>query len=388
MPMYDALIIGAGPAGNFCAYKLAKQGMRVLLLESQKKIKRKVCGEYLSPMGVDILKDENLDELLIKPFLPIKGMKINPANEEALNTFFPGKEGIALNRKIFDTNFAGIAKDAGATVELGARVNKIEKESLCWGITFDQDGETKKVKTRLLIGADGRNSFTAKALGLKTVTDTERLALHCHINSPQITERMGEMHLFQDGSYIGVDPTGDHEVNISLCCKSSLIKNKTPRELLNEYISSSTNLSNRYGLIPEDIKVNTVTPITNKMDKFISSNAALIGDAAGFLDPLTGEGMFNGLWMAKTLCEEIAVNTKISIFDYQDAIDKYAIKKTKYFKQKKLLNIVFQFIIKKPRIISLLSHFLKKKQERANIFVGIIGNIYKPIEGILKILNS
>lgn len=147
-------------------------------------------------------------------------------------------------------------------------------------------------------------------------------------------------------------------------------------------------ISEKYGLVPENIKVNTVTPITNKMSGFTSQNAALIGDAAGFLDPLTGEGMFNGLWMAKCLAEEISISNNITIFDYQNAINRYSKRKKSFFRQKIYLNLFFQFIIKRPLLVGVLASYLKKKQARANIFVGIIGNVYKPIEGIFKILNS
>lgn len=388
MIVYDALIIGAGPAGSFCAYKLSKLGLNVLLVESQKEIKRKVCGEYLSPMGVDILRTEGLEKELINPFLPILGMNITPFKGESLRTFFPKKSGLALNRKSFDENFLGLAEKAGTTVKLGSRVKSIVRSSLSWVVKVGEEGNEVTFRTRLLIGADGRNSFTAKSLGLKSSVDTSRLALHCHIEVSKTNERLGEMHLFDDGSYIGIDPTGDNEINIALCCKSSSLKKTTARDLLNSYIQKSKVISEKYGLVPENIKVNTVTPITNKMSGFTSQNAALIGDAAGFLDPLTGEGMFNGLWMAKCLAEEISISNNITIFDYQNAINRYSKRKKSFFRQKIYLNLFFQFIIKRPLLVGVLASYLKKKQARANIFVGIIGNVYKPIEGIFKILNS
>lgn len=384
-PIYDAVIIGAGPAGSFCAYKLSKLGMKVLLLESQAKIKRKVCGEYLSPMGVEILKEESLEKNLINPFLPIKGMKIVPSEGAALHTKFPEKEGIALNRQTFDENFIELAKQAGATFRLSSRVNAIQKLATGWQIKVN---ETDTFHTRLLIGADGRNSYTAKALGLKNDIDTSRVALHCHVKAKRSNKRMGEMHLFKDGSYIGVDPTGDTETNLSLCCQSSILKGKSPREVFNCYIQESPEILEHYGLIAEDIKVNTVTPITNKMPKFIGKNAALIGDAAGFLDPLTGEGMYNALWMAKTLADEIESSSSISIFDYQNALISYSQKKNSFFKQKAILNKIFQFIIKRPTLVNILAWYLRRSQDKANIFVGIIGNIYRPIDGILRLLKA
>ena len=97
--------------------------------------------------------------------------------------------------------------------------------------------------------------------------------------------------------------------------------------------------------------------------------------------------MFNALWMAKALTDEIEQSESISIFNYQSALEVYAKRKNSFFKQKTTLNKLFQFLIKRPRIVNLLALFLSKKKERANIFVGIIGNIYRPLEGIYKLLT-
>ena len=113
---------------------------------------------------------------------------------------------------------------------------------------------------------------------------------------------------------------------------------------------------------------------------------ALIGDAAGFIDPLTGEGIFNSLWMARTLVENICRSKSQVHGNYQVAIDQYAKDKNKFFKQKVLLNIVFQFVIRRPKLTFFIAKYLKKRQVRADTFIGIIGNIYKPIDGLFKLL--
>lgn len=388
--IYDMTIIGAGPAGSFCAHKLASQGFRVLLLEGNQEVKRKICGEYLSPSGVDLLIAEGLKDKIVNKFLPIEGMQIVPSNLNIISTLFPDKNGkhigIALNRKSFDEMLIDLTKESGGKVIMGAKVQKLVEESYGWNIET-QSGDT--FRSRIIIGADGRSSTVAKLMGLKSKVDTSRVAIHCHIKNKNKNRRLGEMHLFSDGSYIGIDPTGDYELNISLVCDSKKLKDrKDLNSFLNSYITSSSELANHIGEIPSDVKVNAITPITNKMSRCTGKKFALIGDAAGFLDPLTGEGMFNGLWMAKSLANEFIKPGGISLFHYQTAIDKYEVSKRCFLKQKYILNKVFQFIIKKPILTQIIARYLKKKQERANIFVGIIGNIYRPLEGLLKLLKA
>lgn len=389
--IHDVIIVGAGPSGSLSAHLLAKSGLDVLVIERQKHLKRKVCGEYLCPLGVDLLKNLGLNGLLSN-FNDVKGMNIFSPKEVMLNSFFPKineKEnwGKSLNREIFDNSLVDVALKSGAIFELESMVINCTNNASYWTIeVHDKSGHVKFFKSRLLIAADGVSSIVAKKLDITTTKKIEdRVAIHFWLDKKTYFENKGQMHLFADGSYMGIDPTDENEMNISLVCMKSKLKEfKSTHALLNYYIADSKILSQQIGYIDESIKVYVVATLNHETKDYHYPNLALVGDAAGFIDPLTGEGIFNALWTASALCREIRKDGfKLT---NTSALVSYKRSKKIFFKQKRILNYFFQWLIRQNRLVELIAGFLTKKKKRADSFVGIIGNVYKPIQGIIKIL--
>ena len=302
--IYDAIVIGGGPAGALFSHLFAKRGKRVLLLETYSEVKRKVCGEYLCPSGVEVIHELGLDRLF-DGFLDVEGMNIYTPKEREVKTHFPCVEkriniGKSLNREIFDQRLLDLANESGTEIKMGVQVRSVVYEGTLWKVEC-LDGAI--YHTRLLIGADGRNSLVGKSIGATVQgVQQKRVALHAWVDRLGRRDRVGEMHLYSDGSYIGVDPTSETELNVSLVCDASLIKKYGgASETLNHYIQSSQKLSAVVGNIRDGEMVYSVSPIRHEVSSYNLPNVALIGDSAGFLDPLTGEGLFNALAMAKQL---------------------------------------------------------------------------------------
>ncbi len=188
------------------------------------------------------------------------------------------------------------------------------------------------------------------------------------------------MHIFKDGAYCGIDPIKEEEINFSIVCdKRKFTENKRPYEIINHYISQSEALTQMFNQLDQKSEVYSLFPISKK-NKHIAGNAmAYVGDAAGFIDPLTGEGIYQAMYSALLLAKQIKK------YPLEKALKKYAAAKRKFFFQKNLLNTVFQSIIRSPFLCGIIASYLKKNQEKANTFVGIIGNIYSPLQGLMKI---
>lgn len=388
--IHDIIIVGAGPAGSLSAHLLARSGFDVLVFEKQRRVKRKVCGEYLCPLGVDLLRDLKLDSL-IENFNDVKGMNIFSPKGKMLETNFPKTKkenwGKSLNREKFDNSLIETAQMSGANYLFESIVVSVIWNASYWSVeVLNKDGDHTIYKTRLLIAADGASSIICKKLNItanKRIED--KVAIHCWIDKKVEFEKKGQMHLFEDGSYIGVDPTGESEINLSLVCDKNLLKSfKTTQDLLRHYISKSKCLKRQIPILDDSVKVYVVATLNHETKKVLYPNLALVGDAAGFIDPLTGEGIFNALWTSRQLCQELVKNT--NSLSYDSSLASYFKSKSYFFRQKRLLNYFFQWLITKNFLIEITAKFLSKNKKRADSFVGIIGNIYKPIDGLIKII--
>jgi flavin-dependent dehydrogenase len=190
------------------------------------------------------------------------------------------------------------------------------------------------------------------------------------------------MHFFSDGSYCGINPISDLEVNLSIVLdKSEIQENKNLIELMNIRIKNSKTLSAMFRPIDKHVEIKTSAPLKHVNHFIAGENLAYVGDAAGFIDPLTGEGIANALLSADLLYESLKSSSELST-----ALTKYKLAQVSALKQKNILNKFFQWVIKTPWAVSFLHWFLKDNQKRCDIFIGVVGNIYTPLHGLKKIL--
>lgn len=386
-------IIGGGIAGSVCAYHLSSNGIPVVLFDKEKLKSRKICGEYLCPSGVSLINDIfKRNQSPIEDFEKINGMKIFTAKDSLLRTWFPSsnknsaKFGVSVNRSIFDERLLQLAIQSNATILRNQRIKTISKLNGKWILT-NQTGE--EFKFDVIIGADGKNSFTANKLSLIKENKSNRVALHVILQSSNACERLGEMHLFKDGAYIGVNPIQKNEYNLSLVCNADVLKKQGgPLKTFQSYLNQSKDLLNRFNRIPHGLNITSTYPVSFEVKKFAGDDFALIGDAGGFYDPLTGEGMYYAMWSGFELSQQILSLNEITTEGIKKSFNVYATNRKKIFREKMALLVFFQWVIKHPFICQLIFLFLNNKKIRGDIFVGIIGNIYKPIEGLLLLLKT
>lgn len=379
----NVCIIGAGPAGSLSAVLLKQAGFEVTLVDRYEQAKRKVCGEYLCPLGVSLVHELDMHSLF-DHFHPVYGMKVVSPYFTSFLSFFPEKDGVeygmSVNRQIFDQRLRDMAEQAKVITEYGETFIDIKKNKAGWTVitqNWQRDFD-------LVLAADGINSKVAQILNHKSKVNTSRVALHAYVQvkNPRAFSRLGQMHILKDGSYVGVDPILPSEINISVVLDKQKLKGQDSRELLNSYIKKSPELKDNFELIKPDQTVSSAGCLKNKNNFIAGDGLAYVGDSAGFIDPLTGEGMYNALQSAQLI-------TNCLIESPTNAgLLKYKKEKEKFFRQKNILNKFFQILIRIPWGAELVAKFLKVKQKRADIFIGIIGNIYKPVEGILKLIKA
>ncbi len=378
----DALVLGAGPAGGMTALLLARQGRSVLLCEAAPELPERVCGMYLCPAGVALLERAGVRGAVVSTARPLRGMVMASPDFQRIETSFPAApgmpdHGLALVRPAFDAELLRLAREAGAEVRMGARPTSLRRGGDGW-LAMLPDGS--EIRARLLVGADGRKSSTAKLLGVALPPRRSRLALHLDLPARTAVGPRGQMHIFADGSYAGLNPVTPHVVNFSLVCDPAAVRNEGAVALIDRQIASSPHLREMFAPLPPTAQPRATYPLNARVRSAGVEDAALVGDASGYIDPLTGEGIYGALWTATELAHQLERGWE----QLPRALHRYARARARRHRAKAAVCELFQHVIRRPRLANSVRWVLARRQEVADSFIGIVGNSYPPARGLVR----
>ncbi len=379
-------IVGAGTAGLTCALILARRGIDVFVVDAAARIERSVCGEYLCPAGVSTL--EELDVMpLVEGAPPVLGMRLVSPAGRVVRSHFPrdGRHGVglSLDKQAFLERLADAVVEAGGRIRFGWRVDSIQRLDDGWRVGAGR--KRTPIECDVLIGADGRRSVVADAAGLLAEAgDRTRIAVRGFVNAFDDPERLGEMHLLPGGAYIGVNPIRRDEVNLTLVCDAEELRRRGGAEgALRQYAHDARDLYERHDWSTLRA-IRGVTPVSSRVKRAVADRVALIGDASGFVDPLTGEGISIALWSGLAAAESV-VSGLAPGADLVACLHRYGVERRAKYRAKAAVSRSFQWVIRRGWACEWIGHFLGARQERADAFIGIIGNNYTPSEGALAL---
>jgi 2-polyprenyl-6-methoxyphenol hydroxylase-like FAD-dependent oxidoreductase len=341
---------------------------------------------YLCPAGVAFLDQLGIRERIASSARRLHGMIMVAPNLDRLETHFPSagpipNHGLALPRPALDWSFLDLAREAGATIHMGSRAVRIEHRGVGWRATFANE---ETINARILVGADGRKSFTARVLGLALPAPRSRAAIHVDCASQQPAPPFGQMHVFDDGTYVGLNPITPDRVNFSIVCDPDSLRGINVVEFINDHIARSPHLSGLLQPLSPNAKPGSTFPTSARVRSAATHDAALVGDASGYTDPLTGEGIYGALWTAEALVESITCGWS----DLPAALANYAELRRQQQRAKTALCELFQVFIRRPWLANSVHWLLSRRQEIADSFIGIVGNSYSPARGFTRIAQQ
>jgi 2-polyprenyl-6-methoxyphenol hydroxylase-like FAD-dependent oxidoreductase len=381
----DVLVVGGGPAGATTALLLARAGMRVVLCESWATLPDRVCGMYLCPAGVALLDQLGLGRHIGAEARILSGMVLVSPGFQRLETRFPKvahvpSHGLALPRPALDNALLDAARGTGVTVLMGCRPT-LTRTPHGWRA---QSPGTEPVEARLLVGADGRKSTTARLLGLTLPVRRSRVAIHIDCAARRAAPPMGQMHVFPDGTYIGLNPVREDTVNVSLVCDPSELRQRSATQAINRRLGASPHLSSLVTPVAADTRPGVTFPANARVRSATTNDAALVGDASGYIDPLTGEGIFAALWTAETLASRVTAGWT----DLPAALAAYARARARTHRAKSMLCEIFQQCLRRPWLADGIVRALGRRQSVADSFIGIVGNSYTPVHGFMRMASQ
>lgn len=315
--MDDVVIAGGGPAGALAALILARSGARVRVFDRAVFPRHKLCGDTLNPGALAVLaRHVDLSPILDQSGA-IDGMVITgPGGVRVRGRYPMGLTGRAVTRYVFDHWLLSQAVEAGARVEEGVTVRGVTcatgaARDRVAGVFVQGRGAVVPHAARMVIGADGRRSGLAFGRGLAhTPAQPRRWAIGAYFADVTGATTAGEMHV-RDGHYLGVAPLPGGLSNACLVIPHGRgdTTGVAPSRLLDRYLKGDAELGPRFARATPATPAVMLGPMA--VDSFTAGEPGLLlaGDAAGFIDPMTGDGLRLALAGA-----ELAANVVLEVF--------------------------------------------------------------------------
>jgi len=365
---WDAVVVGAGPAGSATALLLARSGARVLLLDRARFPRDKPCSEYLSPESTTVLQRLGggiLEAVEATSHARLTGMKVvAPSGAEMIGRFGE-RFSFALPRTSFDMILRRAAEAAGAVVREGVKV-----EDLAVGGVIAA-GETHRA--RVVVGADGLRSVVARRLGGIRTSAPRRVAFTAHFADVAGVSDVGEMHVGHEG-YVGLGPIGAGVTTVALVVP--VRRARKVRSHLLETLDHFPGLAGRFDPRRMVRDVLATGPFAQWSRRSVAKGALLVGDAADFFDPFTGQGIYSALRGAElaAACLIPALARGVGGPVPYAALQGYASARRATFAGKWLLERLIALGVGWPALVERVVGRLARRSDLADLLVRATGN--------------
>jgi menaquinone-9 beta-reductase len=313
----DALVVGAGPAGSAVANFLARAGCAVTLVDRAAFPRDKACSEYMSPEAVRVLDRLGvLSRLEGSGARPLEGTVVHAAmgarlhGRFALAGYQPYRPtGLSVSRWVLDHALFDAAREAGVQVLERHTAEELiyDGGAIAGAVLRDGDGRRRVLRARLTIGADGLRSIVARRMGNRRQGWLRRVAFVAHVEGVAGMGHSAEMFVSRHG-YVGLNPIGGGRTNVALVVPADSVQQARgrPEAFFRERLGHFPEVARRIDRGALARRVLATGPFAAWSGRVVADGGVLVGDAADFFDPFTGEGIFSALRGAELLAEVAA----------------------------------------------------------------------------------
>ena len=385
--MFDVIIVGAGPAGTTAALYAHRLGLNCILLEKAVFPRDKICGDALSGKSVRIMRELNLLDEVEK----LGGSEINritfgsPSNKQ-FDIHLQGTKnktkitkGFVIPREIFD-NYMFEKADAVTETRQGFSVKDliIENDCVMGIIGKTQNGVEEEIRAPIVMGCDGCNSIVARKLGLYEMNmENTSVAVRCYYEGvKELTDQI-ELHYVKEVNpgYFWLFPAGEGRANIGIgLSKSDMKKEKRTLRQIMDDVTQTEYFKERFSDAKQlERPVGWNLPLGSIHRKNHGNGFMLLGDAAGLIDPFTGEGIGNAM-VSGQYAMEIAAKCK-KTGDYSEiTLAEYDVLLWREIGQELRTSTKLQSLARSKFLLNFVINRASRNDEVQNIISGMLTN--------------
>lgn len=367
----EVAIVGGGLAGSALGACLAGAGHAVAIFEQAPTWRWRTGGVFASPAAVAALRRIGLGEGTLRAVArPIPAMRV----ETLRGTWFRltygtedgGEPAVGFDRSRLDPALAALSLAAGADVRAGTAVTAVDP--LCGRLSWrDGAGRTGTVRADVIVGADGSRSLVAHAAGVaRPVWLGRRIGLTYHVEDAEPTSaRDARMRVLRDG-YVGIAPVAGSRINVGIVLGGSwrraLARDgaETITRTIVRAMSATEDDPAAWREAPRCDAIAGAWPLGHRVTRRAGPGWLLVGDAAGFFDPFTGEGIHRALVSAELAAR--AIHARLA--GETGALDAYGRAMQRRFLAKDAVSWLVQGFLARP---GLFDYAARRVAERPDV---------------------
>lgn len=383
----DVVVIGAGPAGSATALFLARRGIRVTLLDRAIFPRDKACGEYLTPGAVELLRDEIgvLPQLYAAGAATLTEETVIPHNRRA---FSGTTNALACPRVVTDKALRNAAEASGADILESFTVRQILRNSngFCGVSGVDATGETRAVRAKIVVGADGTHSRLAREMGVvRPVPRLQKIALVTHYRMEPSGSSV-TMHLPEDrsdaccGVGAACGPDGTRNINIVVA------QSEAPRMAGRRQAYFEERLRQSFPAVWDEVQqsvqvgpLRSVGCFGHHTRRATADGAVLVGDAATFIHPFTGEGVYFALRGGQLASEAISQALERSDVSRGSLRSYDQARRAELLPRYRLCDLVQQ-VVHSPALLGWGAERLRRSVPLTEMLLRAAGDVARPAE--------
>ncbi len=360
---YDAVIVGGSLAGAATAIHLARAGRSVLIVERSPFPRRKPCGEGLFPYGVAELATLGISASSLPASSELRELRFHAGRSLATAPLGNESTGLGVRREMLDAAVLQQAREAGAEVLAGVTAKGLVKHD---GRVISVTTSAGEVRARAIIGADGVQSRMRRLAGLDGPVHGRRYGVTAHIELESEPPPAVEV-FFEAGYEIYRTPVGGRSANLAILLEKRAMERFAGR-LEGAYLETILGHPAALSSFSLEHAPMAAGPFARSCTRAWRGNLILVGDAAGFFDGITGDGMSAALVTAR-MCAE-AVGSFLDSNEYA-AFREYDCRRRAVGRNAKLLARVSLGLARRPALARFAVRNMAHRPESFSRLVNI-----------------